>query len=58
VKLSDWEDELVWIYNKGGGNYSTMLGYRVLLSIGGEVDHWWYNHIWKIKGPPKGILFF
>jgi hypothetical protein len=58
VKLSDLEDELDWIYNKYGDNYSSMLGYIYLLVIKGEADHWWYNHIWKIKGPlQRGFCF-
>jgi hypothetical protein len=57
VRLSDSEDELVWRRNVVGGNCSTKLGYDALFGPRENDEVWWWKKIWKVKGPPKSILF-
>jgi hypothetical protein len=49
--------ELVWRRNVVGGNYSTKLGYDALFCPRENDEVWWWKKLWKVKCPPKSILF-
>jgi hypothetical protein len=47
------EVELIWDYNKEGGNYTMKLSYQAMIIARVTVDDWWVKKIWKIWSPQK-----
>lgn len=58
VHLSGVEDELVWHYHNSSGQYSTKMGYKDMIAEVEVNAQLCFKKIWKVKGPPKGIIFF
>jgi hypothetical protein len=57
IRLSGDPNDLVWEMNKTGGDYTAKLNYLSLQSLNPAEIRWWWSKLWKVKAPPKSILF-
>lgn len=58
VRLRDAKDEVVWVFNNSWGHFSTKIGYLAVQDSGLAEDSLWPSKIYKIKAPPKCMIFF
>jgi hypothetical protein len=56
IRLTKSPNELIWSYNKVGGDYSVRLGYKALSTSRDGIAYWWWKALWKVEAPKKSKL--
>ena len=59
IKLNDYEDRIVWVWDKKYGDITTKIAYEAIINSISTSDHrWWYRKLWNWTIPRKSKCIF